>query len=301
MGKTKHYIGEKINDLTILERDMTKLSGNGHHISWICECSCGKIISVESHKLAKRKDCGHSKNFYKNIIGKTYDDLTVIGFSENTNSEGKPKLICQCKCGNIVERSRKSLFNKKFHTCENCKLKTSILGLTEEEVNKRIGQKFGRLTVLERTNEYSAGGAEKLWLCKCDCGNYKKARYSMLKEGKVNSCGCLVSKGEMKILSILQEYNIPYKEQFSFSDLKSKHEKRLKFDFAIFNDCNELQCLIEYQGIQHYDSSSEYYNEEGQERDRLKREYCKKNNIKLVEIPYTDFEILTDSYLLERL
>jgi hypothetical protein len=302
MGKTKHYIGEKINDLTIVGRDMTKPSGNGHHISWLCECSCGKIISVESHKLSQRKDCGHSRNTRKNIIGKTYDDLTVIGFSENTDLAGNSKVICQCKCGNIVERSRNSLFGKKFHTCENCKLKIGTFkGLTEEEVNERIGQKFGRLTILERTDEYTTGGSERLWLCKCDCGNYKKVRYSTLKEGRVSSCGCLVSKGEMKILSILQEHNIPYKEQFSFSDLKSNHNKKLKFDFAIFNDDNELQCLIEYQGIQHYDSSMKYYDEAAQERDNLKREYCKRNNIKLVEIPYTDFDILTYNYLLERL
>lgn len=302
MGKTKHYIGERINDLTIVGRDMTKPSGNGRHISWLCQCSCGNIISVESHKLSKRQDCGHSRKIRQSIIGKVYDDLTVIGFSDNTDLAGNPKVICQCKCGAIVERSKNSLFNTKYHSCEDCKEKLGTFkGLTEEEINNRIGQKFGRLTIIERTEEYAAGGSEKLWLCKCDCGNYKKARYSMLKEGRVSSCGCLVSKGEMKILSILQENNIPYKEQFSFDDLKSNYNRKLKFDFAIFDDKQELQCLIEYQGIQHYDSSMKYYDEAAQERDNQKREYCKRNNIKLIEIPYTDFNVLSYDYLMKRL
>ena len=302
MGKTKHYIGEKINELTIVGRDITKPSGNGHHIYWICECSCGKVISVQSNKLLKQKSCGHLQRTRKDIVGRVYDDLTVIGISENTNASGEPKIICQCKCGNIVERSRNSLFSKKYHTCEKCKIKEgSFNGLSEDEINSRIGQRFGKLIVVELTDEYTASGSERLWLCKCDCGNYKKARYSTLKEGRVNSCGCLVSKGETKILSILQENNIPYKEQYSFEDLRSSRNKKLKFDFAIFNEDNEVKCLIEYQGIQHYDSSAKFYHEEGIERDNLKREYCKKNNIKLIEIPYTDFKILDYDYLLKRL
>ena len=37
---------------------------------------------------------------------------------------------------------------------------------------------------------------------------------------------------------------------------------------------------------------------ERQERDNIKREYCKKNNIPLIEIPYTLFSELTIEDLL---
>lgn len=55
-----------------------------------------------------------------------------------------------------------------------------------------IGKKFGRLTVLERADDYMAksGKREAAVLCKCDCGNTKRLRASVLKNGNTRSCGC---------------------------------------------------------------------------------------------------------------
>lgn len=53
------------------------------------------------------------------------------------------------------------------------------------------GQKFGRLTVIERAENK---GSKICWLCKCECGNEKVIRSSDLKSGKINSCGCLKSE-----------------------------------------------------------------------------------------------------------
>ncbi|MBQ0014704.1 MAG: hypothetical protein KBS82_05200 [Oscillospiraceae bacterium] len=49
------------------------------------------------------------------------------------------------------------------------------------------GQKFGRLTVLERAP--STGGQAE-WICKCDCGNIKKVKGQHLRSGAIVSCGC---------------------------------------------------------------------------------------------------------------
>lgn len=50
------------------------------------------------------------------------------------------------------------------------------------------GKRFGRLTVVKKhddpTKKYT------LWECKCDCGNTKIARASLLKAGRTKSCGC---------------------------------------------------------------------------------------------------------------
>jgi len=50
------------------------------------------------------------------------------------------------------------------------------------------GQRFGRLTVLERT---SARRTEARWLCRCDCGKTVVVRGHMLRRGDTRSCGCL--------------------------------------------------------------------------------------------------------------
>lgn len=50
------------------------------------------------------------------------------------------------------------------------------------------GQRFGRLTVLERAENK---GAYVCWKCRCDCGIEKIIAGYCLKSGKTQSCGCL--------------------------------------------------------------------------------------------------------------
>lgn len=55
-----------------------------------------------------------------------------------------------------------------------------------------IGQKFNRLTVLERDLSYPSGAGKSVyWKCKCDCGNIKSVRTDKLRNGEIQSCGCL--------------------------------------------------------------------------------------------------------------
>jgi hypothetical protein len=51
------------------------------------------------------------------------------------------------------------------------------------------GQGFGRLTVLERTENDVSG--HLCWLCRCACGNETVVRASHLRSGATQSCGCL--------------------------------------------------------------------------------------------------------------
>ena len=53
------------------------------------------------------------------------------------------------------------------------------------------GQKFGKLTVIERCENYITpkGQHNTQWLCKCDCGNEKNVKALNLKNGNTKSCG----------------------------------------------------------------------------------------------------------------
>lgn len=51
------------------------------------------------------------------------------------------------------------------------------------------GQRFGRLTVIERAQNDSSCHA--MWLCRCDCGTEKVVGARHLQSGDVRSCGCL--------------------------------------------------------------------------------------------------------------
>lgn len=69
-----------------------------------------------------------------------------------------------------------------------------VFGGASMKAENLIGQKCGKLTVVERAQNNKSRKA--MWVCVCDCGKAKKnavAGYD-LKSGKVRSCGCIKSE-----------------------------------------------------------------------------------------------------------
>ncbi len=92
------------------------------------------------------------------------------------------------------------------------------------------------------------------------------------------------------------ENNIIFQKEYSFSDCKSKNNRVLRFDFAIFDKDNKLIKLIEFDGEQHFKPikyfGGEDYFEYIKENDTIKNNYCINNNIELLRIPYTQLKKL---------
>lgn len=111
------------------------------------------------------------------------------------------------------------------------------------------------------------------------------------------------SRGEIKIEEILQMNDMSFAEEYTFPDLLSPSGHPLRFDFAVFDDGGDLDFLIEYQGIQHYEPKSKFGGLPGlrkqQFNDMKKREYCQKHNITLIAIPYWDEERITFEYIMK--
>ena len=55
------------------------------------------------------------------------------------------------------------------------------------------GQRFGRLVVIERAENFilPSGQPQTAWLCQCDCGNTIEVDASSLKSNHTLSCGCI--------------------------------------------------------------------------------------------------------------
>ena len=51
-----------------------------------------------------------------------------------------------------------------------------------------IGQRFGKLTVIQETTFRKNNSV--VWDCRCDCGNVKRVQGYNLKNGISKSCGC---------------------------------------------------------------------------------------------------------------
>lgn len=76
------------------------------------------------------------------------------------------------------------------------------------------------------------------------------------------------------------------------------------FDFAVFDDEGNLDFLIEYNGIQHYEAKSKFGGARGlyqqQYNDNLKRRFCAEHGLTLIEIPYKDEAFINYNYIMER-
>lgn len=113
---------------------------------------------------------------------------------------------------------------------------------------------------------------------------------------------CNESKGERKINEYLISHCYNFIREYKIE--KCKFKKSLPFDFAIFNDNNELEYLIEYDGEQHFKEVEVFGGKEAlikvQRNDRIKTNYCLKNNIPLLRISYQEFgdiEQILDNFL----
>ena len=148
------------------------------------------------------------------------------------------------------------------------------------------GKTFGKWTVLYKTDKRNAGGVI-YWHCRCECGKEKDVLGTSLRSGRSLSCGLHsnISKGNVKIADILDQANIFYEIQKKFSTCKDI--KELPFDFFVNNEY-----LIEYDGQQHFKKDSIFDYEYTHKHDLLKSQWCKKNNIPLIRIPYTHYKDL---------
>jgi hypothetical protein len=122
------------------------------------------------------------------LTNKNFGKLTVVK-RDLSKISGAAYWICKCECGNIKSIRGDGLRNGTVLNC-GCEKKKRI-----DLDPSFIGQKFGRLTVIERDLSKPSGrGYPSYWLCQCECGNVKSISKQSLNSGKVKSCGCLRSE-----------------------------------------------------------------------------------------------------------
>ena len=219
-------------------------------------------------------------------------DLTGKKFGRLTPKEYVKggKWICECECGNIIIVDTRNLNSGHTKSCgclqkENASQNTYDMSNYEDD----------NIKVLSRDGSDEQQIA--MWKCLCkNCGNIFSTRGSSIRAGYTKSCGCIHSENEKNIIKILTDNNIEFATQYTFSDLKGLNGRPLRFDFAIFKD-KKLSHLIEYQGKQHFIKSEGSWGKEFetlQKHDILKKEYCIKNNIRLICINYDEDYSLKD-------
>ena len=99
---------------------------------------------------------------------------------------------------------------------------------------------------------------------------------------------CNASGGESEIRKILKNKKLIFEEQKRFSDCRSVYT--LPFDFCVKKENGFF--LIEFDGRHHFESIEFFGGDDSllatKERDKIKNEYCAKNNINLYRINHKE-------------
>ncbi|MCK9319831.1 hypothetical protein [Methanoculleus sp.] len=270
---------------------------------FLCECRCEKhtIRVIKQYSLNRNETNSCMCSNYKDLTGMKFGKLTVLRFDQKAYDDGKKnnkyvyKWICECDCKekdkNIVSVSKSNLITGHTSSCGCYCIERIKDSCTQDLTNLR----FGKLVVIKRDAPKISkkGNKTEMWLCQCDCGTIKTISHSALKQGRTISCGCIQSKMEFKAKKYFDKMSINYIQQYTYDDCKYKGI--LRFDFYLPN----YDCCVEFDGIQHFEvvdfggNNLEKATEKfrvTQIKDEIKNNYCKNNNIKLIRIPYWDFD-----------
>lgn len=288
MGKIIDLTNERFGRLTVIKRGQAPKGRREAY--WECVCDCGNTHTVAGHHLRKGKiqSCGclqkevAAKLCKEKAINYTNKKIGRLFIIEKIDNQWK----CKCDCG----KENVFVTSKYLQSSPECSCGCAVLEKQLEKTGSKynlVGQKFGKLVVIEET-PLRNNSDEVLWKCKCDCGEETLASTSKLLLGRKKSCGCLKSYGELLIKTILQENNISYIYQKTFDDCLLPSGKKAIFDFYL----TDYKTIIEYDGIQHFFATGGWNTEEKvalqQKYDDIKNNYCIKNNITIIRIPYTE-------------
>jgi hypothetical protein len=278
------YVNNKTPVCIICPKHGEFLQTPNNHLNGAKCPECAKICRLSFFR-------SNTEKFIKRAVevhGTLYDySKSVYG----NNNMGKIIIVCS-KHGEFLQTPNDHLDGCGCPICgkeKNTKSRTKTTELFIEEA-KNIWRNF---------YDYSKSnyvGCDKKVIIICP----KHGEFLQTPNNHVNSqqgCPkCNMSKGELKVLLFLDGHNISYIRQHWFSDCRSGIGKKqiLRFDFYV----PSKNLLIEYNGKQHYKANSFVggkHNITKQElteiryRDKIKSQYAKQNDIRLLRIKYTQF------------
>ncbi len=232
-----------------------------------------------ANKLQNRRN---NEQFLEELKLK-HPTITPLGQLKRVNDS--MKFHCDV-CNYEWETTPNVLLNKEmYYGCPKC---NGFAPVSELEMIERLKIKNPNI-------EYISGysGIIKHAKFKClSCNHEWETPVNSVLSGR--GCPkCNRSHGELEIEKVLNNIGAEYKAEHRFNDCKD--ERTLPFDFYI----ESSNTCIEYDGEQHFkpvrfnknmtDEQAKNKFESTQHRDRIKTNYCKDKGIKLIRIPYTEF------------
>lgn len=221
--------------------------------------------------------------------------LTTVEFVERANKSHKykyiyvkthyvnmsKKVVITCKeHGDFLQDPRNHLYNNRG--CPKCKREkiSSFRAKTLDEYMKQVKKIHGNKYDYSKVIWQEKGRTRKICIICRKHGEFvQRVNHHLTGSG----CPyCRESKGEKMIEVWLKKYKVDYRREYSFP--ACKRIKVLRFDFFL----PKLNICIEFDGPQHYDEKSHYYNKDRNlhVKDQIKNNFCKQQHIRLIRIKY---------------
>ena len=251
-------------------------------------CSKCRALKMSSITLAKRRNDLYRRA--SDVCQKMgYKLLTPIDKIFTSDS----RIIYKCPKHGVHETKIYTLICG--HGCRECGIEENHLlsRKTPDDVYNDFKKNGG---ILLNKEEYQNWNCKNLKVICQSCGEIFTTSYCAFMQNGGQLCGkCSknISKHEHIIKTYLERKGIPFEMQFRFDDCRDKLS--LPFDFYLYND----NIAIEYDGEGHYipinrggisDEEALVVLDNIKRRDSIKTNYCIKNNITLIRIPYWEGE-----------
>lgn len=225
-----------------------------------CSKCVGKRISQSKTKTTEQ--------YKKDLIAKGIDYIKVLGEYKGVK---KDVFVLNRKCGHKYKANASNILNGSgcpiCHGMKDTDKFTKQINLKYPGEYKVLGKYINNRTPIKVRHK---------------CGyEWEVIPKDLMRD--IRCPKCIMSKGELFINNYLSDNNIEFIPQYRFTECKDIQP--LPFDFMIKIN-NEIK-LIEFDGAQHFgDTISKYRTPKVKKHDNIKNEFCKKNNIKLLRIPY---------------
>ena len=183
IGKAKDIRGVRFGRLVVLDRVENKYNKT----AWLCKCDCGNYITAVGTGLTTGdySSCGCKR--HHDIAGKKFGRWTAIEMTNKRSSSGDVIWKCVCECGTLGEVKKSKLSDGTSKSC-GCLARELTSERSSASGLDLTGKRFDRLVAIKPSGKKNYEG--RLWVCKCDCGNYTEATARGLNGGRITSCGC---------------------------------------------------------------------------------------------------------------
>ena len=262
---------------------------------------CGHIYENSARIFREGGRCPKCKveNFvpsnkftHEEFLGKlTKEQLaSFVILSEYSGMTNPISVKCK-KCNSIGYPTPSNLL-KGTGACNYCAIQN--MKLTKRKVFKeRFMSEVAKYPEYKVLSDYKNSHSKVLFK-HMECGHeYETAPNYFMTGSRCPKCSS--SKGEKRIQYYLESIkDLVFKKEFTFDDLVYK--KKLRFDFAVLDANNHPKLLIEFDGLHHFQEVDYFKSNLGivKKRDELKNKYCKERNIKLLRIPYYEFDSIEE-------